>query len=495
MEELRQPEVETTSLNNVVISGYRTDYVFQCIAQSHDYYEAETLRKWTPWLRDPKYIVDVGANLGNHTLYWATHLQAKKIISIEPVPPNYAMLEKNIQNNHLDCVISVRAAIGEHSGMAKVVAFDDSNYGGTTYEYSDQADDAGDTQKVCTLDTVLSEFQIPYVDFVKIDTEGFELSVLNGMKEILKRDRPALWIEVSGNTVADVYDLLSGFGYSLIDIAAANLLFMQKDAMRPIGMDQLLEYGLKSLNKANTYYANYSKSKVQIASLSERLDAEKRNYQTAKGWLDQRGEELQRLRAQKDELLEKARAYQKNYETCKGWLEQRGEELQRLKAREEELREKALACQKDYEACKELLDQRGEELQRLKEQKDELLEKARAYQKNYETCKGWLEQRNETLEQTRAELARWKNAGIEKQLAACIAENDDSVELLARAKKELQRLQAQNAYLKTENANYARKFAKITATWYGRFALRCYRALRKSKWRVMAVIRGFTGKR
>lgn len=446
MEKKFSDKIKTTAFDNVVIAGYETDYVFQRIAHGCDYYEGDILRKWTALLGKPQYIVDVGANLGNHTVYWAKHLDVKGIFSFEPFPENYRMLQQNVRENHLDCVTTINLAVGESAGRVEVLAFDPENYGGTTFQYTDRMTD---TVNVCSLDAAVSEFNIPRVDFVKIDTEGFELSVLKGMKGILQRDRPALWIEAGKDTIVEIYEMLKNLNYWLVDIASANFLFIQaeKASIPRIGIEQVLENILTLLEKVNVYYSNYEKYKNQLKILDEKLTSAQQAYQTSKGWLEQRNEELQRQKAYKETLVqqmedvrEKLKAYQQNYETCKEWLANRT---------------------KEYEDCK----------RRLAEQAKE----SEAYKRR-------LEKREEQLD-------RLKNAKLDEQLLRCIQEQDQSIALLIAAKKEIQRLQAQNAYLKTENENYARKFAKITSTWYGNFALNCYHKLQKSKWRAMAFVR------
>lgn len=183
---------------------------------------------------------------------------------------------------------------------------------------------------------------------------------------------------------------------------------------------------------------------------------------------------------------EKAKQSERNYAACKEWLAQRNEELRERKAQQEKL-------------AQQLDDTR----EKLTQQLNDTREKLNAYRENYETCKEWLagrtkeyeacrallEKQGEELRGVSAELAKLKGAKLDEQLSVCIGENDKSVQLLMKAKKELQRLQAQNAYLKTENQNYARKFAKITSTWYGSLALKCYHKLQKSKWRLQALVR------
>lgn len=458
MEELHTANVKTVSVEDVRISGYESDYVFRYIESSRDFYEADLLRAWTPLLNQPQYVLDVGANLGNHTVYWAKHLQPKRIVAFEPFADNYQLLQRNVRINQLDCVTALEIAVGDREGWAEVAEFHPDNYGGTSFRYTEGGESAA---RVCSLDHMVEQLRLPQVDFVKIDTEGFELPVLRGMRHILEKERPALWIEAGKDTVADIWDLLAPLQYRLAAMSAANLLFLpgEKRDAPVVTWKQVLESNFAFLEKVNVYYANYEKSKAYGETLKKKLEEAEQNYQRSKDWLAQRMEELQKERDRVSEVREKLAAYQSDYETCKGWLAQRTEDLQR-------------------------------ERDRL----DEMKKKAAAYQTHYETCKGWLAQRTEekeacqaALKQREEELARLKDAKLDEALVRCLLENDRSVELLHRAGRTIQQLQAQNAYLKTENENYARKFAKITGTWYGSLGLKCYHWLQKRKWKLQAL--------
>ena len=61
-------KVESIKLNELQIEGYENDYVFETIKKNCDFYEKEILEKWTPYIKESKVILDIGAHLGNHTL-------------------------------------------------------------------------------------------------------------------------------------------------------------------------------------------------------------------------------------------------------------------------------------------------------------------------------------------------------------------------------------------------------------------------------------------
>jgi hypothetical protein len=92
---------------------------------------------------------------------------------------------------------------------------------------------SGITQKVkmMRLDDWVITAGIRNIDMIKIDAEGSECMVLEGMKNIFLHSKPVLFIEISAvllskfnNTPADIYNILKPFGYSAFDIVKPNNL-------------------------------------------------------------------------------------------------------------------------------------------------------------------------------------------------------------------------------------------------------------------------------
>lgn len=96
--------IETVRISpDVCLSGYRDEYVFGKIKAGETFYEKDILDEWfLPHRKEMRVVYDIGANIGNHTVYFAHHASAARIFSFEPVPANYRMLVKNIENNRLD---------------------------------------------------------------------------------------------------------------------------------------------------------------------------------------------------------------------------------------------------------------------------------------------------------------------------------------------------------------------------------------------------------
>lgn len=137
-------------------------------------------------------FLDVGANVGVHTLAIAPHIA--EIVAVEPFPPVADRLEATLKTNRINNVIVARFALSHESGTASFLAPDSSNLGVGRVVTSDNT--AGLLQVTQTTgDDLLRQTDLP-LGLVKIDVEGFELNVLRGLQQRLRRDRPLLVVEV-----------------------------------------------------------------------------------------------------------------------------------------------------------------------------------------------------------------------------------------------------------------------------------------------------------
>lgn len=136
-------------------------------------------------------ILEVGANIGNHVVFYAKHLNASLIYPVEPNPAAISLLNVNIAMNGCCHKIDRRGigfGVGNHSGRYKAVTGNQDNLGATSL-----VEDPNGDLEVVPLDVLMEDAP---VDFMKIDAEGMELEVLDGAKELIKNNRPLIWIEI-----------------------------------------------------------------------------------------------------------------------------------------------------------------------------------------------------------------------------------------------------------------------------------------------------------
>ena len=133
--------------------------------------------------------VDVGAYIGLHTLNMARIVgNTGRVFAFEPDPSNFEILEKNVKINNYQNIILEQKAVGDKHGRTTLYQSDNpGNH--RLFPLTKQA--KGQIQvELTSLDKYFTDSNLANkINFIKIDVEGFEFSVLKGMKNILKNNK------------------------------------------------------------------------------------------------------------------------------------------------------------------------------------------------------------------------------------------------------------------------------------------------------------------
>jgi FkbM family methyltransferase len=150
-------------------------------------------------------ILDIGANVGTHSLAFAQHFG--QVHAFEPNPNLWKHFERNIALNNLHNVQLHKVGLGGGDAELPFYLIDKKNYGLGTFSRIEQYDlplkEVG-RMTVVTGDGYIKSAHIAPVDAIKIDVQGFELEVVRGLADVLAKDRPFVWLEVSADTRATV---------------------------------------------------------------------------------------------------------------------------------------------------------------------------------------------------------------------------------------------------------------------------------------------------
>ena len=113
------------------------DQVSQQIILKNDFYEFWELNQLKKILRKPKIILDIGANIGNHTIYFSKIMDAK-VYAFEPQKSIFNILKRNIEINNLKSKTEIfNFGLGDENSKAEVLFFDKHNTGSTTLKKSE----------------------------------------------------------------------------------------------------------------------------------------------------------------------------------------------------------------------------------------------------------------------------------------------------------------------------------------------------------------------
>ena len=175
----------------------------QKVQATGQFYEAEELEIIRQWCPPGAIFLDIGANVGNHAIYALKFLHAARVALCEPNPLAIEILLANLGlNGLLDRCDTTRLGYGlaEHDEDGLMIKARRRNLGGGKIQQVEDGNTEGGSISLRRGDDLLADVT---PDFVKIDVEGMEMSVLSGLSGLVERSRPVFFVEVDdGNRTA-----------------------------------------------------------------------------------------------------------------------------------------------------------------------------------------------------------------------------------------------------------------------------------------------------
>lgn len=160
-------------------------------------------------------VVDVGASYGDSAIYWSRVCGAH-VIAFEPLAGAFNILQENVRLNNTD-VHAFNIALGDGNPINSAES------GGMLFV-------CGNGAPVAT--RRLDDFAIDRADILKIDVEGFEVAVLRGSAETIRKLRPRVIIETHSSELRhETEKIMSELGYGL---AAVGRTIRNRSAMDEI---------------------------------------------------------------------------------------------------------------------------------------------------------------------------------------------------------------------------------------------------------------------
>lgn len=159
-------------------------------------YEKQTTWVFRSMVNKGMVCLDIGANIGYFTLIAARLVgEEGKVFAFEPEPHNFDLLVRNITLNGYDNVIPVQKAISNKNGRTKLFlnTFEGGGHTLARARHNDKFFEGIIEVEVQTLDSFFSDYN-GKIDFIKVDVEGAELAVLEGMGNIIKKNKDLIII-------------------------------------------------------------------------------------------------------------------------------------------------------------------------------------------------------------------------------------------------------------------------------------------------------------
>ncbi len=204
--------------------------------QRHHYrgcfYEIEEMGIISEFFQPGGVFLDIGTNIGNHSIFVCKYLNPAQIIAIEPNPEATAILEINVALNGLNSLIDLsHLGIGLSDSSKKAIPVVPSlNLGGTTM----QVDEKNGTIPLIRGDDILLGHRI---DFIKLDVEGMEMDVLAGLAGTISKERPLIFIEIDNTHVEAFQSWIKANDYVIVrkyrrHAVNENYMVMPKEKIR-----------------------------------------------------------------------------------------------------------------------------------------------------------------------------------------------------------------------------------------------------------------------
>lgn len=196
-------------------------------------------------LPDDAVIVDGGANIGFFTVPVANRTRGRgcRIISFEPQRQLFQALSGSLVLNGLDHVYLHNCGLSDRPGTAQLPAID---YGQAQdfgmiqlSDHCDVAESAWMNDRVVDV-TAIDAMDLPSLDFLKLDVEGFEIPALRGALATICRHRPWMWVEymiVGHDAIIDALATVPDYSFYIADYQ--NLLCVPNERLGSINVDQL----------------------------------------------------------------------------------------------------------------------------------------------------------------------------------------------------------------------------------------------------------------
>jgi FkbM family methyltransferase len=183
-----------------MIAGHRfhfdpaTDIGLELLAKGQ--FEKAAIAQCAKFIHADGVVVDVGANIGVHTVHFAACARLGNVICFEPGRSTFTFLLRNVKR--LSNVIPLNVALSDSTGVQPFYMAADNAYSGLK-----------DTNRKAILhrelvaclkgdDILLPMLRNQRVDLIKIDVEGLETEVLRGMREFLIAHKPVIFCEIFG---------------------------------------------------------------------------------------------------------------------------------------------------------------------------------------------------------------------------------------------------------------------------------------------------------
>jgi FkbM family methyltransferase len=205
-------------------------------------WEKATIRYLNESVKEGHVVIEVGANVGSHTLFMARNVgQSGRVYAFEPTDYAAGKLQANLRlNSEIVNVVLRREMVTNSDGDLPNLSIK------STWMLDGKYVDPCNLEspRSISLDRFVSEEGIDRIDLIKIDVDGYDYKVLEGAKSIINRFKPIIFCELyekglreQGDSIDKIFVLLGSLGYEAYADDGTSLLGGAEDVIRITGYD------------------------------------------------------------------------------------------------------------------------------------------------------------------------------------------------------------------------------------------------------------------
>ncbi|MFM8989691.1 MAG: FkbM family methyltransferase, partial [Alphaproteobacteria bacterium] len=219
------------------VVDYDEGLLFHCDTQSflewyiffYGAFRPEVSRLINRMLRPGQVAIDIGANVGMHSVIMANRVgPTGRVVVFEPDPHPMGRLRRNMALNGIDWVTTVEAAVSARSETRTFYLHDDSigNFANASLVAANVGKQTASVEmQVVSIDEWMRDNPLPRVDVIKLLAQGEEYNALQGMRGLIERDRPKIFFlyepsywQRQGLELMDAVRFFAGHGYGVQEV-------------------------------------------------------------------------------------------------------------------------------------------------------------------------------------------------------------------------------------------------------------------------------------
>ncbi len=210
-------------------------------------FEPDTVRCYKQIVKSGEVVLDIGANIGAHTLILAQAVgENGKVYAFEPTDYAFAKLSRNrgLNPELATRIYTMQYMLVDHDAVdtptPKLYSSWPLESGAGLHELHQGRLMTTDDAKAITLDSIVfSMLNLERVDLIKLDIDGFECVMLRGAGAVLSKWKPVIVMELApyaleeqGGSIRKLLDILKSYDYELFDLSSGFPIAMDPDALQ-----------------------------------------------------------------------------------------------------------------------------------------------------------------------------------------------------------------------------------------------------------------------